>query len=139
MDRIVETVEDEAQPRSSHSKGNRYHNNNGMAHHSLVDEEPMDYESVGRNTTGRRTAVLQLDKEYENDPYLDDYQHRNQHNHNNNNHAHSPDGGESDDEGDFIKRLYDTTVDGPCRGVLPVCQLTMEQQLDLFTVRVARY
>jgi hypothetical protein len=50
---------------------------------------------------------------------------------------------ENEDEGDefmdgFMRKVFDTTVDAPCRSVryMPesLCQINIEEQLDLFSV-----
>jgi hypothetical protein len=43
--------------------------------------------------------------------------------------------GDEQEEDDFMKRIYESTVDGTCHSV-SACQSSIEDQLDLFTVSV---
>jgi hypothetical protein len=93
----------------------------------IPDEEHESKEHEDIPTTASRVTALHLDTEQdENDSYFDDH-HDYQ---TGTNDMLSPESQGTED--DFIKRIYET-VDGPCHGVIPACQITIDQQLDLFT------
>jgi hypothetical protein len=100
---------------------------------SLIhDEEPESKDHEDIPVTASHVTELHLEQErYENDSYFDDHHYQTGGNDNDTGML-SPES-QGTDEDDFIKRMYETTVDGPCQGVLPVCQMSIDQQLDLFT------
>jgi hypothetical protein len=86
------------------------------------EQEPKEHEDIP--VTASRVTELHLD---ENDSYFDDHHYQTD-----GNDMRSPES-QGTDEDDFIKRIYETTVDGACQGVLPVCHMSIDEQLDLFT------
>jgi hypothetical protein len=101
------------------------HKNRMRMTESLIEEDQESKDHCDDdipNTASRVTDLLLDDERYEDDSYFDDRYSSG---------VLSPESQRSDDD-DFIRLIYDT-VDGPCQGVLPVCQMSMEQQLDLFT------
>jgi hypothetical protein len=94
----------------------------------IPDEEHESKEHVEIPISASRVTELHLDTEQdESDSYFDDHHYQT-----GTNEMLSPDSQGTDDD-DFIKRIYETTVHGPCQGVIPVCQMSIDQQLDLFT------
>jgi hypothetical protein len=94
----------------------------------IPDEEHESKEHEDIPVTASHVTQLNLDTEQdENDSYFDDSHHYQA----GTNEMLSPES-QGTDEDDFIKRIYET-VDGPCHGVIPSCQITIDQQLDLFT------
>jgi hypothetical protein len=96
---------------------------------SLInDEEQEAKEHEDIPITASRVTELHLDQErYENDSYFDDHHYQT-----GTNGMLSPES-QGTEEDDFIKRIYESTVDGACQGVLPVCNMSIDEQLDLFT------
>jgi hypothetical protein len=95
----------------------------------IPDEEQECKELEDIPISASRVTQLHLDTEQdESDSYFDDH-HDYQ---TGTNEMLSPES-QGTDEDDFIKRIYETTIDGPCHGVIPSCQITIDQQLDLFT------
>lgn len=93
----------------------------------IPDEEHESKEHEDIPVTASHVTELYLEQEVsENDSHFDDHHYQT-----GTNEMLSPES-QGTDEDDFIKRIYET-VDGPCQGVLPVCQISIDEQLDLFT------
>jgi hypothetical protein len=98
---------------------------------SLIhDEEPESKEHEDIPVTASHVTELHLEQErFENDSYFDDHHYQTG---TNDTGMLSPES-QGTDEDDFIKRIYETTVDGTCQGGFSGCQMSIDQQLDLFT------